>query len=78
MIKGELPWDIFNNHSNEIHDNINIDSENNRIRKQMKLWSNLEEICKNINEQIWNYMNYCNSIDFEKTPNYNGLKQLFS
>jgi serine/threonine protein kinase len=78
MMKGELPWDICNNNSNEIHDNINIHSENNRIRKIMKSWSEIEKTCKNINEQIWNYMNYCHSIDFEKTPNYNGLKQLFS
>jgi hypothetical protein len=74
----ELPWDSLKieetlNHYDEIH----ILHAKNKQRKTMKEWQNLQNICVQINQKINKFLNYCYNLNYDSTPNYNGLKALF-
>jgi serine/threonine protein kinase len=77
----ELGWDNISMNSavanNNITDEIDILHYKNIKRKELKQLENLESICKNINEQITRYLDYCYNLKYDDLPNYNALIELY-
>ena len=73
----ELPWDTLKIGTNNEYNEIHILHFKNQQRKNMKEWENLEKICMNINQKIYDFLNYCYKLNYDNTPNYNALKDLF-
>jgi serine/threonine protein kinase len=46
-------------------------------RKDMKNWITLNPICQNIDNKLFRFLCYCYQLDYDETPNYVALKQLF-
>jgi casein kinase 1 len=75
---GNAVWENDNAPMLYVEDNIDIidiKHPSQIWRKTCKLWENLE---KHIPEchPLYKYMKYCYAIEYEKTPNYKGLKLL--
>ena len=73
----ELEWDNIVNNNNDDLDEISILHYKNVKRKELKQWNNIEGICKNIDDKLSRYLDYCYQLKYAETPNYNALLQLF-
>jgi serine/threonine protein kinase len=68
FLNGSLPWQGVKAHT--------------KIQKyekiaELKINSQVEDLCKNIPKEFITYLNYCKSLAFESTPDYIYLKNLF-
>lgn len=67
-LRGSLPWE-------------NIEGENKEIKyekiKQTKKM-NINELCKDFPYEFLSYMDYCNRLNYNETPNYKYIKGLFT
>jgi serine/threonine protein kinase len=68
FFKGKLPWQIIKN-----KDKL----EKYRLIGQLKESLSTADLCKNMPKEFLVYMNYVKSLDFEETPNYNSLINMF-
>ena len=69
LVKGNLPWsDMKNLKIEEI------------VRKTltMKEKTSLEDLCKDLPKEFYDYMNYTKNLKFAQKPDYNYLKSLFT
>jgi hypothetical protein len=83
----ELPWDKLINNTNfeEILDETNVLHYKNKQRREHKKIENILkyynafelEKCNEINQSIFEYLNYCYKLKYQDNPNYDGLKELF-
>lgn len=73
----ELPWDTLVSGLPNGYEEIHILHYKNQQRKEMKKWSQLNEICLRINKKIYDFLNYCYNLRYDATPNYEALKQSF-
>lgn len=81
LLTGTLPWygTIINDHeSYNDYSEINILHPKNVKKYEMKKWDVLENIIKNYGEDIYKYMKYCYSIDYETIPNYKLLLSFYN
>jgi len=77
LLYRELPWDnVLGIDKNEQYDDTHVLNYKNKIRRDLKSWGELEPICKNLDSKMYRYLNYCYSLKYNETPNYNALKQL--
>ena len=69
LLKGELPWSHINN--------LKIEE---MIRKtcQLKESTTLENLCKNVPKEFYDYMKYINKLEFIERPDYQYLRGLFN
>ena len=74
----ELPWDTLVSGLPNGYEEINILHYKNQQRKEMKKWSQLNEICLRINQKIYDFLNYCYNLRYDGTPDYDAIKQLFT
>lgn len=87
--KNQMPWDTIENRGVEVKqciesgegkdciDCIMITNHKNQMRKEMKSWQPLGENCMQINQRIWNFLNYCYSLEYDTEPNYRLLTELW-
>jgi serine/threonine protein kinase len=66
-LKGSLPWE-------------NIEGEKEikyeKIKESKKM--NINDLCKDLPYEFLSYMDYCNKIKYEETPNYSYIKTIFT
>jgi hypothetical protein len=68
FIKGQLPWQgIPARTKKEKYEKI----------KDKKLSTQIDQLCKNLPEEIGNYLDYCRSMKFEEKPDIGYLRKLF-
>lgn len=79
LVCRELPWDtIPTNILNEnIHHEISIEHYKNKVRLNLKLWDNIENICLKIDVKLHKYLQYCYNIKYKEQPNYDAIKETF-
>ena len=68
FLKGELPWQGLKKQKGVDH--LDLISE-------VKLSTSIKNLCENIPEEIFEYLQYIRKISFEERPNYIYLKELF-
>ena len=69
LMKKKLPWQgIKGNSYKECYHNLYL----------MKKYIDMEELCKDLPNEMIDYMNYAKSLKFEQQPNYTYLKDLFN
>jgi len=83
----ELPWDTLKSEPvprdtfvtglPNGYEEIHILHYKNQQRKDMKLWTKLNDICLRINQKIYDFLNYCYNLRYDGTPDYDALKKLF-
>lgn len=69
---GFLPWQ-----TNQIHMSLTKQSEKLEFIKKTKREITLIELCKNMPYEFLLYMDYCNNLNYDDTPNYEYLRTLF-
>ena len=68
FVKGSLPWQgLPGRNKDEKYENI----------KKKKLETRLEDLCKGVPQEFYDYMVYCRSLQFEEQPNYQYCLGLF-
>jgi hypothetical protein len=68
FIKGQLPWQgIPARTKKEKYEKI----------RDKKLSTQIEQLCKNLPEEIGMYLSYCRSLKFEEKPDISYLRKLF-
>jgi serine/threonine protein kinase len=75
-----LPWDSVHELpvcNDESYNELHIMHYKNVYRKSMKEWENVGALCSQINQSIYDYLQYCYRLSFDREPNYSALKQLF-
>jgi len=72
---GELEWDKLTENCSTNHTDIMCNS--NKERKGLKSWEVLGKMVSIINTKIWNYLNYCYSLNYDDEPNYKSLCDFF-
>jgi casein kinase 1 len=79
LVCRELPWDtIPTNILNEnIHHEISIEHYKNKVRLNLKLWDNIENICLKIDVKLHKYLQYCYNLKYKEQPNYDAIKETF-
>ena len=65
--RGELPWQNIKG----------LKNEKNQKVKEIKMKVSEEELCGDIPKEFGQYLRYCNKLEFEETPDYKYLKELF-
>ena len=80
ILLNDLPWNVVfeKEEEEEEEQSILICSEENQRRKEMKSWPKLGEHCMQINQKIWNFLNYCYLLKYDAEPNYRGLCEIWS
>ena len=75
----DLPWNclVKIGEQEQEQENILIMSELNLRRKEMKSWPKLGEYCMQINQKIWNFLNYCYLLRYDAEPNYRLLYEIW-
>lgn len=76
IMLNDLPWNSLVEKEEE--QSILICSEANQQRKEMKSWPKLGEHCMQINQKIWNFLNYCYSLKYDAVPNYRLLCDIWN
>jgi len=77
LVCGELPWDyIKKNNNDEQYDEIHILNYKNQQRKLLKSIENIENLFKDTDNTIYNFLKYCYSLNFIDTPNYKSINHL--
>lgn len=77
---GSLPWEkiegkcLENKHLEKTH----INHHENLFRRNMKQWLLIEPIIHDFGEHFTNYMKYCYNLEFDETPNYIYMCNLFN
>ena len=68
FLNGSLPWQ-----------GIKATTKSQKYEKiaEMKVGSQVLDLCKNIPEEFVIYLNYCKSLPFDANPDYNHLRNLF-
>jgi casein kinase 1 len=75
----ELPWDALKKTENpENLDEIHIMHPKNTERNSLKSWNHLQDLCKNMNDSLHKYLNYCYSLEYHEAPDYDLLRTFFS
>jgi serine/threonine protein kinase len=69
FLKGSLPWDLPES-------DLSPKQMRKEILRKMEATS-LEELCFGIPKEFTTYMQYCRSLKYEDSPDYNYLKRLF-
>ena len=68
-MKGKLPWqELKANNLKERFDKI----------LEKKQYHNLQQLCGKLSDELFEYMKYCNSLEFDKKPDYVYLKKIFT
>jgi len=81
LINTSLPWDalpISNDEINSEYDETHILNYKNKLRVELKKFENIQPLCKDTTEQIENYLKYCYYIQYNDTPNYAALIDIFT
>jgi len=68
LMKGRLPWQ-----------RINIKNKEDKYNKtkQHKMDLGINPICRGLPKEMAIYLNYCENLKFDETPDYEALKKLF-
>ena len=68
FMKGELPWQ-----------NVKSNAEENKYIQIYLMKKNIpvEELCKGLPKEIYEFLKYIKELDFEQKPDYNHLRSLF-
>lgn len=78
---GSLPWDVIPDNVIDLTDShsiLHIEHYKNKYYKIKKNWDSLYNTLLVYDDPIKDYMRYCYRLEFESTPNYDGLKDLFA
>ena len=68
FLKGELPWQGLKGNSKKVkYDAIS----------EKKLETSISELCQGLPREFNMYMEYCKNLQFEETPDYEYLRNLF-
>ena len=75
-----LPWDTLMepDSSYSEYEDTHILNHKNKQRMLLKQFEHIQPICFVINNQIENFMNYCYHIQYDDTPNYDALIDIFT
>ena len=75
-----LPWDTLMepDSSYSEYEDTHILNHKNKQRMLLKQFDHIQPICFVINNQIENFMNYCYHIQYDDTPNYDALIDIFT
>lgn len=71
FLKGQLPWQSFNNKFCNKNDKY-------KFIYECKLNTTTEKLCQGLPKEFTIYMDYVKSLDFDEKPNYNYIYGLFS
>ena len=75
-----LPWQTVENHlliPVSTYEPIHVLHPRNQARKAAKEWIVLKDACMQTNQQIFDFLMYCYSIEFDEKPDYDMLAGLF-
>ena len=81
LLYKELTWDSYNyflDDNSNLYDELHILHYKNQMRKHLKTLEYLETIFKTKNFELYNFLNYCYSIEFYEEPNYDHIISLLS
>ncbi|EGR31172.1 protein kinase domain protein [Ichthyophthirius multifiliis] len=69
FMKGKLPWQ-----------ELKAQNQKERFEKilEKKQYHNLQQLCGKLSEELLEYMKYCTQLEFDKKPDYNYLKKIFT
>jgi serine/threonine protein kinase len=76
----KLQWDtiIEPDGTDAEYEDTHILNYKNKQRKVLKEFENIQPICAQINRRIENFLNYCYHIQYDDTPLYNALTDIFA
>jgi serine/threonine protein kinase len=80
LLERELPWDTWKSSENpDPYEENHCMHYKNIQRKSMKSWDYLLSLSKEKEKEIilWNYLEYCYSLNYDQEPHYDAIKQLF-
>ena len=72
ILTGYLPWNIIDNKDKDTTKSLRNDSIVN-----MKREIPLDKVCENSPIEFKIYLEYCRKLEYDETPNYNYLKNIF-
>jgi len=80
LINQSLPWDTLriSDEINSEYDETHILNYKNKQRVELKRFDNIQSLCKNTTEQIENFLKYCYYIQYNDTPIYAALVDIFT
>ena len=70
LMKNNLPWAYVED------ENISPRAKLKKICS-LKISTTLQELCKDLPNEFYNYIDYCRNLDYEQEPDYNYLRNLF-
>ena len=75
-----LQWDTINEPGgiDTEYEDTHILNYKNKQRKVLKEFENIQPICAQINRRIENFLNYCYHIQYDDTPIYSALSDIFA
>ena len=79
LIHKTLLWENLNIILSKKYNETHILNEKNIKRKELKHWDNIQHICKNtgFQNQIYQYLHICYFMEYNETPMYNHMIDLF-
>lgn len=81
LIHRSLPWDALHVPEDEInseYDETHILNYKNKRRVELKRFDNIQTLCKDTTDQIENFLKYCYYIQYNDTPNYEAVVDIFA
>ena len=78
FLKGSLLWEVQDEIITQ-HDELSFAHPSNVFRKRMKSMESIENLYKTrfINEELYHYFQYCYSLEYDESPDYDVLYELF-
>jgi len=70
FIRGSLPWQSLGSHTDTYKEKCQKISD-------VKMSTPIEDLCDGLSEEFAIYLNYCRSLEFDETPDYYYLRELF-
>ena len=69
LARGQLPWE-----KEQLLANCKSQKEIFEKVLEMKEKTSMKELCKDLPDEIFQYLNYCKQLSFEEEPDYRGLE----